>query len=74
MPFDFYLPNLNICVEYDGIQHFEKVDIWGGEETLIEQQKRDEIKNVFCKNNEIQLIRINYKQDINSELKKYIKI
>lgn len=63
----------SFCIEYDGIQHFEKIDIWGGEATLIEQQKKDEIKNVFCKDNKIQLIRISYKQDINSELKKNIK-
>ena len=71
LPFDFYLTELNICIEYDGIQHFLPIEIWGGEETLIEQQKKDKIKNQFCKDNKIKLIRINYKQDINMELEKY---
>jgi len=30
LPFDFYLPNENICIEYDGIQHFKPIDYFGG--------------------------------------------
>jgi hypothetical protein len=70
LPFDFYLSELNICIEYDGIQHFEPIEIWGGVKTLIEQQKRDEIKNIFCIENKIRLVRISYKQNINKELNK----
>ena len=53
------------------LKPFLPIEIWGGEETLIEQQKKDKIKNQFCKDNKIKLIRINYKQDINMELEKY---
>lgn len=28
--FDFYLPDYNICIEYDGIQHFKPIEKWGG--------------------------------------------
>ena len=31
LPFDFYLPKYNICIEYDGIQHFEPIDFAGKE-------------------------------------------
>ena len=58
LPFDFFLPELNICVEFDGKQHFIQHKKW---EDLINIQKRDEIKNIYCKENNIQLHRISYK-------------
>jgi len=60
--FDFYLTELNICIEYDGSQHF-KIG-WNNIEKFKLIQKRDEIKNNFCKNNNIYLIRISYKENI----------
>lgn len=57
--FDFYLPEYNCCIEYDGIQHF-KVTGWNTEKKLLETQKRDEIKNNYCQNYNIGLIRISY--------------
>ena len=58
--FDFYLPELNTCIEYDGKQHFEAIDFFGGEKGLIETQKRDKEKNEYCLKNEILLFRIPY--------------
>lgn len=57
--FDFYVNNQYI-IEYDGEQHFKSVEYFGGNE---EYQKRiiyDEIKNQWCKENNIPLIRIPY--------------
>ena len=62
--FDFYLPKYNICIEYDGIQHFKSIEIWGGEKKLLENKFRDSIKSNFCKLNKIKLIRINYKENL----------
>jgi len=42
--FDFYLPNLNICVEYDGRQHFIQNPHWGGEIALIETKNVMKLK------------------------------
>jgi Zn finger protein HypA/HybF involved in hydrogenase expression len=58
--FDFYLPEYNSCIEYDGIQHFESVKHFGGDDNLQEVQKRDNIKNTFCEQNNIPLLRIPY--------------
>ena len=58
--FDFYLPYYNMIIEYDGQQHFDPIKIWGGEEKLKRQQENDEIKNQYCKNNNINLVRIPY--------------
>lgn len=58
--FDFYLQDHNILIEYDGIQHFESVEYFGGEDSLTKCQIRDGIKNKYCKENDIKLIRIRY--------------
>lgn len=60
LPFDFYLTNLNAMIEFDGIQHFEAVEYFGGYEKLLETRFNDEIKNQYCKDNDIKLIRIPY--------------
>jgi very-short-patch-repair endonuclease len=64
--FDFYLPNQNLCIEYDGLQHFEPIEHWGGIDNLKYIQKHDQIKTNFCKNNDIKLIRIKYNRKLNS--------
>lgn len=67
--FDFYLPKYNLCIEYDGEQHFKPVKYWGGEEGLQNRQNKDQIKTNFCLENNINLIRINYvdKEKINKD-------
>lgn len=60
LPFDFYLPLENVCFEYDGKQHSEPVKHWGGEERFKERQLHDSIKDMYCKQNGIKLIRIPY--------------
>lgn len=79
LPFDFYIPSFNMCIEYDGIQHFQPVDFAGkGENWAIEQfkntQRHDEIKNMYCKNNNIHLFRIPYFKNIEEELQKFLFI
>lgn len=79
LPFDFYLPDLNVLIEYDGQQHFKPIDFAGkGEEWAVEQlkitQHRDEIKNQYCANNNIKLLRIPYFKNIEEELEKFLFI
>lgn len=62
--FDFFLPKENICIEFDGRQHFEPIDFFGGEESFKLLKVRDNIKNNFCIENNIKLCRISY-EDIN---------
>lgn len=56
--FDFYLPEQNLCIEYDGVQHFEEVKKDFFDFDTI--QKRDKYKNQWCKENNIPLVRIPY--------------
>ncbi len=58
--FDFYIKNKNYLIEFDGIQHFQATGGWSTEEHLIKTQKHDAIKNQWCKDNNIPLIRIPY--------------
>ena len=59
--FDFYLPDYNCYIEYDGIQHFIYTNSgWNTEEKYIETKERDSIKNQYCKEHNIKLIRIPY--------------
>ena len=65
LPFDFYLPEYNLCIEYDGEQHFKPVIFKGDTKETSEIKyeltiKHDKIKNEYCKNNNINLIRIPY--------------
>jgi len=62
LPFDFYLPNFNICIEYQGQQHFQvvKTGFFGGEKALKERQHRDKIKREFCEKRGIILVEIPY--------------
>ena len=65
LPFDFYLPDNNICIEYDGHQHFKPVGFGSKNELKIVKGFiivliHEEIKNNYCKENNIELIRIPY--------------
>ena len=67
LPFDFYLTDYNICIEYDGEQHFKSKSIWGGEEELNLIKIKDNIKTEYCEDNGIKLIRIPYWEKDNIE-------
>lgn len=58
LPFDFYLPDYNAVIEFDGQHHFSP-DVWG-EEHYLTTQRHDEIKNQYCKDHGMRIIRIPY--------------
>ena len=58
LPFDFYLPEHNTIIEFDGRQHFEEVKFFSYSLEMV--QKHDTIKNNYCMENNIYLIRIPY--------------
>lgn len=67
--FDFYLPDYNCCIEYDGEQHFKETTMC--QDSLEDRKYRDEIKNNYCIVNNIKIIRIPY-WDIDKIDKDYI--
>lgn len=60
LPFDFFLINNDYLIETDGKQHFNGYN--DSEESKIEQQKRDRIKDKYCLDNNLTLLRIAYTQ------------
>ena len=71
--FDFYLPEYNICIEYDGEQHFFSNNRnWNTEDNLKETKYRDNLKDSFCNQNNIRLIRIPYTELANLHKKDYL--
>jgi len=59
--FEFYLPELNMCIEFDGEHHFKPITYWGGDKTFKLVKKRDKLKNDYCKLKNIPLLRISHK-------------
>lgn len=60
--FDFYVEN-KYLIEYDGEQHFyykNNPHTWNTKENYLKVKNHDDIKNTWCKNNNIVLIRIPY--------------
>ena len=75
--FDFYLPEHNLAIEFDGEQHYRPVEYWGGEEKFELQKQNDAIKNSYCADHGILLLRLPYtesEEDIINLLSIYINI
>ena len=60
-------------VEYDGRQHIEIVEYWGGLDDFIIRAKCDAIKNKYCEDNEISLIRIPHMVKTQEEIDSYLE-
>lgn len=58
--FDFYLPDYNTIIEYDGIQHFKINQGWNTKEKFLKTQIHDNYKTDWCATNGYNLIRIPY--------------
>jgi len=62
LPFDFalFINGTIILLEYDGKQHFCSIDFYGGEDAFNKRLLHDKIKNDYCEERGIKLIRIPY--------------
>jgi very-short-patch-repair endonuclease len=70
--FDFYLPDYNLLIEYDGEVHYMPInfgykDDFEAERQLKLRQQRDQLKNKYCAENNINLLRIPYWEKQNIE-------
>lgn len=64
---DIYIPSLNIGIEYQGRQHYESIDFFGGEEAFLHRKELDLRKKELCKSNELKLIEWSYKEEITNK-------
>lgn len=72
LSYDFYIQDQNILIEYQGIQHYRPVALWGGENQFKTQQKHDKMKADYAKSNGYKLIAVPYTEDTFSKIKKYL--
>ncbi len=62
---DCYFKKSNIAIEYNGIQHYKNIPFFHNDKNSLEYQKyKDELKKDYCKNNNIKLIVISYKDKL----------
>jgi very-short-patch-repair endonuclease len=62
LPFDFYISKFRTVIEFDGKQHFQPIEHFGGLESYERLKINDKIKNDYCEENYINIIRIRYDQ------------
>lgn len=63
LSFDFYLPNYNLLIEFQGLQHERFIPYYHKTIDNFDKQKlRDNIKRQWAKDNNIQLLEISYKE------------
>lgn len=72
---DFYLPDYNVGIECQGLQHFKRVDFF--EKKDGERMKRDNIKHELCKKNGIKIfyfsnLGIDYPYDVYEDFDKML--
>ena len=72
MSYDFYIHSQSILIEYQGIQHYQPIDYFGGNSAFKKQQKHDKMKSDYAKNHHYNLIAIPYTEDTFSKIKKYL--
>ena len=70
--FDFYLPDYNLFIEYDGQQHYQPMRYHGDNleknySDFLRIKERDNIKNKYCFDNNIDLLRIPFYESKNIE-------
>ena len=68
MSYDIYICELRVAIEYQGKQHFEPVDYFGGKENFEKQHERDLLKARLSVENGIKLVYVNYWEDITPDL------
>ncbi len=75
---DIYLPDLKLAIEYQGQQHYEPIEIFGGKEALDKTSELDKRKRSLCKKNGVHIIYFRYDESLTVEqvekrLSKYLK-
>ena len=76
---DIYIPDLKLAIEYQGQQHFEPVEIFGGKIALEKTKEMDKRKKSLCEKNGISLIYFRHDENLTIEfvekrLNKYLKM
>ena len=74
LSYDFYIPDYNLLIEYQGVQHSMPVEFFGGEKRFRQQEKNDYRKREYAKEHNIQLLEIWYNENIEQKLKETLNL
>ena len=76
LPFDFYLPKYNTCIEYDGDHHNKIIDFFGGFKGYEKRKVNDNVKTKYCSDNGIILLRFSGTKysSIEIDMSKYLRL
>lgn len=72
LSYDFFIPDQAILIEYQGKQHYQAIDYFGGEDQFKLQRKHDKMKADYAKGHSYNLIAIPYTEDTFTKIKKYL--
>lgn len=70
--FDIFIKELNVAIEYNGIQHFQSIDFFGGKEGLERTQFLDKVKREKAALNGVKVYDINYNENFENSFSKLI--
>ena len=72
--YDFYLPDYNLLIEYQGEQHRKIVSWFDGERGFEIRQEHDYRKRKYAEQHNIQLLEIWYNENIEQKLKETLNL
>ena len=72
LSYDFFIPDQDTLIEYQGIQHYQPIEYFGGESQFKLQQKHDKMKSDYAKIHNYNLIAVPYTKDTLPKIKKYL--
>ncbi len=70
--YDFYIEELGILIEFQGIQHYEPVTFFGGNKSFEKQKEKDALKRKFAESEGLKLIEIKYDNDSYEKVKELL--
>ena len=72
LSYDFYIPSQSILIEYQGQQHYEPIDHFGGDNKFAIQKKHEKLKSDYAETHNYNLIAVPYTKDTLPKIKKYL--
>lgn len=72
LSYDFYIPQYNLLIEYQGIQHYKPVQVFGGESSYAKQKMHDKLKREYAEENNFKLLEIKYTEKSFNSIKALI--
>lgn len=72
MPLDFYLPDYNIAIECQGIQHYQSNSMFR-EDVVLKTKQRDIFKNSLCRAHNVHIYYIKYDRNVEQQVKEILK-